>query len=62
MGHDVGLRVVALDPELLLQLLEEAQLDVDLLVGGAVERTDLGSAGPHPVFVRLEKNASSGGK
>ena len=45
VGQDVRLRVAALGTELLLQLLEEAEVEVDALVGRAVERPDLG-AGP----------------
>ena len=41
VGHDVRLRVPAVRAESLLQLLEELDVDVDVLVGRAVERSDL---------------------
>ena len=40
--RDVRLRELALRAELLLELVEEAELEVDLLVRRAVERADLG--------------------
>ena len=43
---DVRLRELALDPELLFQLSQEPEVEVDPLVGGAVERTDLGGGLP----------------
>jgi len=45
MGDHVGLRKIAGDVEALLHQFVEAQVDVDLLVAGAVERTGGGLAG-----------------
>ena len=48
VGHDVGGSKVALGAELILELVEEAEVEVDLLVNRAVVRPDclVGSTAP----------------
>src|SRR4029077_11422901 len=46
VGEDVGLREVAGRLKALLKLVEEAQVDIDLLVQGAVERPGRGAGEP----------------
>jgi hypothetical protein len=43
VGDDVGLGEVARRAKTVLQLAEKAQVEIDLLVGGAVERPDRGA-------------------
>ena len=61
VGQDVRLRVAALGAELLLQLVEEADVDVDALVRRAVERArPADDAWPQPVFTAWVKKVSPG--
>ena len=59
---DVGVdEQPALRPELLLELVEEAEVDVDQLVGGAVEGPGAAGGGPQLVCTEPEKKTVSVG-
>ena len=62
VGDDVGLgERAALRAERLVQLLEEAEVDVDHLVGRTVERADVVDAVPQPVWVEPVKKTVCAG-
>ena len=46
VGQDVGLCELAGGSEAVAQFLEEAEIDIDLLVGGAIKRSGLGLGAP----------------
>ncbi len=56
VGQDIRFREgAALRSELRAQIVEKAEIEIDLLVTGAVERADLGCCAPQAVWVASVK-------